>query len=114
MGVTTKPLIYIGKSFRNEQEGIEYFKSKVHMTERDLDEMGPRLEYWLEPRQKKGFPQAGLYSIWSGDENCGYYIGYNVFDSQPEKMIANIQKASQQWKEIFKEEPKLIHETLYS
>lgn len=114
MGVSTKAITFIGREFRNEQEGMEYFKSKVHMTEDDLDEMGPRLQYWLEVRQDKGFPDCGLYSIWSGEENCGYYIGYNVYDSNPAKMQAKIAKSAQLWQDMFKEEPKLIQAVLFS
>lgn len=114
MGVDTKAFTFVGREFNNGKEGMEYFKSKIPMTEDDLDEMGPKLEYWLEPRIKKGYPDAGLYSIWSGDENCGYYIGYNVYDSDPVKMIKKIEKASKQWKEMFKESPKIFQAVLFS
>lgn len=114
MGIDTQAFTFIGKEFRNREEGLQYFQSKVAMTEADLDEMGPKLEYWLEARQKKGFPDCGLYSIWDGDENCGYYIGYDVYDSKPEKMQAKIAKASKSWQDMFKEAPEIIQAVLYT
>lgn len=114
MGVFTKAITFIGKEFRNEAEGLTYFKSKVELNEKDLDEMGPHLHYWLDARQKKGFPQCGLYSIWNGDENCGYYIGYNVYDTNPEKMQQKIAKASVAWKNMFKEKAEIMQAVLYS
>lgn len=114
MGVNTKAITFVGREFRNGQEGMEYFKSKIELTEDDLDEMGPKLEYLLEARPNKGYPDAGLYSIWTGDENCGYYIGYNVYDKNPLKMIEKIEKACKQWKDMFKEEPQIIQAVLFS
>lgn len=114
MGVTTKAITFVGKEFRNEAEGIVYFKSKVKMTACDLDEMGPHLHYWLDKRQKEGFPQCGLFSIWSGDENCGYYIGYNVYDANPEKMQKNIADASTLWENMFREKAQICQIVLYS
>ena len=49
MGVTTKPIVFIGKSFLNEAKALEFFQSKITMTAKDLDEMGPHL-------MKRGLP----------------------------------------------------------
>lgn len=114
MGVTTNAITFIGKEFRNEPEARAYFQSKVELTEEDLDEMGPKLHYLLEERQKQGYPDGGLYSLFSGDENCGYYIGYHVYDSSPVKMQAKIAKAAQAWQAMFKEEPKIVQAVLYT
>lgn len=114
MGLDTKAFTFVGREFDNEKQAREYFKSTVDLTEEDLQELDSRLDYWLEDRPKQGYPECGLYSRWSGDENCGYYIAYNIYDSNPLKMIEKIQKASVQWKEMFKEEPHIIQAVLFS
>jgi len=114
MGVSTKAITFVGREFNNEKEALIYFKSKIELTEDDLEEMGPRLHYWLDERQKKGFPDCGLYSQFTGDENCGYYIGYNVYDPDPEKMQKKIAKASENWENMFKEKAKIVQAVLYT
>jgi hypothetical protein len=114
MGVFSKPFTFVGREFRNEKAAIAYFQSKYPMTQEDLDEMGPRLHYWMDERQKQGFPKCGLYSIFTGDEERGYYIGYNVYDKDPKKMIEKINKACDDWKKMFDEEPQILQTILYT
>lgn len=75
--------------------------------------LNKHLGYLLEARQKKGWPDGGLYSIWSGDENKGYYLGYEVHNDSPKRMITNITKAEAKWRAFFKDTPKVIQEVLY-
>lgn len=114
MGVFVKPFLYVGKEFDTEEECLAYFQSKIKMTQEDLDEMGPHLAYWLEPRIKKGFPNCHHYSSFAGDEHCGFYLGYSVFDKNPKKLQEKITKAQEQWKALFKDTPQLIHAVLYT
>lgn len=114
MAVTIKPIVFVGRKFTNEPEGLAFFRSKIELTEDDLDEMGPHLHYWLEPRMKKGYPACGLFSIWRGDENCGYYIGYQVFDIDPQKMKEKIDQSVELWSNLFKEKAEIVQAVLYS
>jgi hypothetical protein len=115
MGVFSKPFIFVGKEFTNEQQAREYFQSKIKLTQDDLDDMGSHLHHWMNEQPKsKGYPKCGLYSIFTGDENRGYYIGYDVYDKNPEKMIKKISDASDSWKKMFKEKPQLVHAILYT
>lgn len=111
MGVDTKAIIIVGKNFRNEKLATEYFQSKVEMTEEDLDEMGPHLEYWLESREKNGFPTCGFYNHYSRDGE--FYIGYKVFDKNPAIMMKNIEEATNKWLSLFNEMPEVIQEVIY-
>lgn len=117
MGVSTNAITFVGREFKNEQEALVYFKSKIKLTEDDLLDLQnshPQLHYWLEDHKKKGFPEGGLYSRFTGDENCGYYIGYHVYNSNPDKMQKNIAKASEDWKNMFKEKAQVIQAVLYT
>jgi hypothetical protein len=111
MSMDYKAIIFIGKSFRNEKDAIEFFQSKVEMTAKDLDEMGPHLNYWLEPRIKKGYPTCGLYNSWE-DLSEEFYIGYDVFDNNPKKMIEKIEKSIILWENMFGEKAELIKDVL--
>ncbi len=114
MGVIIKPFSYIGKSFKNEKDAIDFFQSKHAMTDDDLDEMGPHLTYWLTPRIKNGFPECGLFSSFRGDENNGFFIGYNIYSEEPEQMIKNIKKYSKAWTKLFDEPPVVLQDVLYT
>lgn len=120
MGVFTKPIIYIGKEFRNEKEALVYFLSQLKKTlseddliELDIDNKKLQLTYWLEDNREKGYPNCGLYSIFSGDENQGYYIGFPVYDKDPQKMKQKITQATESWNALFKDESILIQSILY-
>lgn len=114
MGVFSKAFTFVGREFTNEKKALDYFKSKISMAEEDLDEMGPHLHYLMDERQKQGYPKSGLYSIFSGDENRGYYIGYHVYDKNPEKMMKNIANASEAWEKMFKEKAQVVQAILYT
>lgn len=113
MGVDTRAILLIGKEFSDESQAIEFFqaKSKIKLTEDDIDEIGCHLEYWLEPRIKKGYPKCGHYNMYSMD---GYfYIGYDVYDANIEKMQKKIVVAMEKWNNIFKVKPQLVQGVIY-
>lgn len=114
MGVDVKTITFVGREFKNEEDALSFFKSKIHMTAQYINEMGPKLIYWLEPRIKKGFPKCGPYSWYRGDENQGFYIGYQFSHSSPKIMQNKIVKASELWKKMFKETPKIVQAIIYS
>lgn len=114
MGVTTKPIVFVGKSFLNEAKALEFFQSKITMTAKDLDEMGPHLEYWLEPRIRQRFPQCGVFNHFVSQEHCGFYIGYLIYDEDPQRMVQKITQASERWNTMFGEKPKVLQDVIYS
>lgn len=109
MGLQVKPLIIVGKVFSNQEKAIEYFNSKVALTEDDLDAMGRHLNYWLEEHEE--YPEAGTLDKYS--DNGEFYIGYDVFDENPARMIELIEWGSAEWKKVFNEEPQLVMDNIY-
>jgi hypothetical protein len=111
MGVSITPMLIIGKEFTNEKKGTDYFQSKIKMTKEDLDEMGPHLMYWLEARQKNGYPVCGEFD--SYQTGGIFYLGYVIKEKTPEKLMEAVAQAEEKCKALFNDKPDVVHTVYY-
>ena len=98
MGVNYTAVLAIGKEFENEREAEEFLREVGLMTDEDES-----IDSWL-PGNLVG---QGL-DLYSG---YGYYIGYNLRPTNPDKFSKDFESAIAAWEKLFKgkAEAEIIH-----
>lgn len=111
MGLDVTPILVIGKSFSDRQEAVDWFKAHRTLSEDELDEIGNELCYYLERREKEGFPQAHTLDNYSRDGE--FYMGYKIYHYDPQKLVENMAKYDKMWEELFGEKAEVVLDVWY-
>ncbi len=108
MGVSYRPLLYVGKEFEHQEDAKDFYERFFTVSEDDEN-------YIIE----EGFGEFcyELDNGLSGDildryHGYGFVFGINIeqFVRQPENFAEEVQKAIAKWKELFGEEKyEIIH-----
>lgn len=110
MGIYNEAIVAVGHVFDTEDDIIHFVMSHTQnsLTNQDLEELHNDVYHYFNTRSNQIYPIMDCLNLCI--DNSGYYIGYNVIDKNPQKMIENIQKYTQLWKNLFKTEPAIITE----
>jgi hypothetical protein len=111
MGVSHSARLIVGEIFNNRQEVENYIREnlKIALSSEDDELLEESLEDFLENRED--LPEIESLDLFSDDE---FYLGYSVFNNNAEKLVINVQRAVQAWKEVFNTEPNVYNKVRYS
>jgi hypothetical protein len=111
MGVSHSTRLIVGEIFNNRQEVENYIREnlKIALSSEDDELLEESLEDFLENRED--LPEIESLDLFSDDE---FYLGYSVFNNNAEKLVINVQRAVQAWKEVFNTEPTVYNKVRYS
>ena len=103
MGVRTKPVLYVGKSFNDTEEALEFVKEHLELTEDDLLEIEvDGLHEWMYEHDVLSFK---LLNYYVSNPSCVLGIDILRYVLEPATFNDEVMSAVEQWEHYFGEEP---------
>lgn len=118
MSTRAHPIVFIGITFENSYEVLEYLNThniinsitlaeykNLEQYENVMNEEGLSLEEELQVNHLDGFPKLEMIDYSTGE---GYFLGYKLdvdkLNTDSSAFLEDIQTAKTNWKKYFKEE----------
>lgn len=110
MGISYDAIVAVGEVFDSEEEIIGFVNvNRIGALQpQDIMELQDSVYDYFEDRKHQQYPSMDSLNLYTG--KGGYYVGYDITDKDPQKMIENIQKYTKLWKQLFRTEPRIITE----